>query len=140
MELPFQSGQQGSCFGRLHLVLDRDVRAPAHSILRTQHSMEMIGDFRPDGIQVIGNGPEGYPAAQVHQAGDRSPRRRLPGDKGKLPLRLVERGRRQGVEHRQVRGNLVAIRRVMGPAKSFQPGEIVLREFGRDDQAAQIST
>jgi hypothetical protein len=140
MKLPVQPGKQGPCFGRLHLVLDRDVRPPAHCVLRTYHSMEVTGDFRSHRVKIIGNNPKSNAAAEVHQSGDRCPGGRLSRDKGKLPLGLVEGGRRQGVEHGEVHRNPVAVRRVMRPAKPFQPGEIVLREFGRDDQAAQIST
>jgi hypothetical protein len=38
------------------------------------------------------------------------------------------------MEQGEVRGNAVALRRIVAPPKVIEPGEIALPEFGRDDQ------
>ena len=140
MKFAIKFSQQ--CAGDLwsDLVLNCDMGTPARGILGAHHAVEMLGNFVTNGIQFVGNDPKRDPAAQVHQAGDGRTWRRTACTKRKLPLRVLEGGRRQRVEHRQVHWNLIALWRIMGPAQPFEPCEIVATEVSRDDEAAQIST
>ena len=80
---------------------------------------------------------EGDSAAEVHQPLDRrSRRRRLARARASRARSFGFGRRRQGMEHRQMRGHLVALGRIMASAQMLEPGEIALRDLGGDDQRA----
>ena len=79
----------------------------------------MVGDGLADLLQIFGNNALGDAAAEIHQPGDRSARRRRSGVKCQLVLDLGHGGRRQALEHRQMHGDSVVLGGIMRPAKTL---------------------
>jgi hypothetical protein len=80
--------------------------------------------------------------AQVHDAGERRPRRRRGGIAGQAVEQLALEARGQVVEQGEVRRHVIALGREVGAPELLQPAIVAVPEHGGDDQrgAAQIST
>src|SRR4029079_6717470 len=100
------------------------VRPPALRVLRGEAAVEMIGSRRPDVIESVGDDAKGHSPAQIHQSGDRCPRRRSVRLKRELMLRLVQGGGRQRVEKGEVGRKLVSFRREMSATQPVEQGKV----------------
>ena len=76
-ELTPQLVKQRLCVFEGDLVLNRDMGTPAGGIWSGQHAMEMVGNGVPDRFELVRHDAKGNAIRQIHQSGNRRPRRRL---------------------------------------------------------------
>ena len=119
---------------RRDLVLDGDVRAPSPGVLRAEQAMQIFGELAANGVQLGRNHSESHAAAEIHYAVD--PRRwRGASSQASEPRSNFGLCRgRQGMKDGQVRGDAVALGRIVAPPQPLEPGEILGAKLGREDQ------
>ena len=119
-----QVGEQPRCFGRRHLVLDRDVRPVALAVLRGERPRPLPGQPVAERHQLGGVHHHGHAPTQRPQPRQRHRQRRASDTHGRQvggDVGLVFP--RQGVEQRDVSREEVAVRREVRLPQGVQPGE-----------------
>ena len=91
--------------------------SPPSCILRSKKAVKLLGKFIADPIQIVRDNSQCYSTSKIHQSFDQSARRRFGRAARQSGPCFSFRRRRKGMEHRQVRGQLIALRRVVGAAK-----------------------
>ena len=112
------------------------MRTPARAVLRTEQAVEVAGEIGADGVKIVGDDPKCDSAAKVHQPRDGCAWSPIGGLAPKVAADFrFGRGRKR-MEHREMRGHLVAFGRIVAPAKRVEPGEVGRGQLGGDDQRA----
>jgi hypothetical protein len=143
-ETHFEFGQGRECAARRHFVLDRDVRSPAVTVLLRKVAMEGVRKLGANIIEFVRDDAIRDSSPKVHQPADRCARRRAFGCKaGKATPKLILQHMWDGMEHRQMRIELVALGREVSSSKSIEYGLVGRAQMRGNDQGRihdQIST
>ena len=113
-----------SRLARLHLILDCYVRPPRRAVLRGKHPLEGEREIVPYLLELRAFDPVGTSGTEVDDTGEHCAG---PGGggrgaepRGKLPLQAW----REMVKQGEVRGHLIALRRIMRAPEVVEPGKV----------------
>lgn len=133
-------GEQGARLGRRNLVLHRDMQARRRLILRRQQSRKTISDARPDRDQVRAVDPKRNPAPErINSRHGGARRRRIGGDGAEQSRKFLEQRRRQMMEQRDMRREVIAFGREMRAAQRIEVALIGRAHRSSDDDGRGAS-
>lgn len=115
---------------RRDFILDRDMRPPAGSILRYEHSSECLHQILPDALKVRAVDRIRHATSERDHAFGACDWRRRNARISQAPQQFGFGGRRQMVKHRQVRREAVTFGREVRPSLRIEPLKIRLAEQG----------
>lgn len=112
------------------------MRSPTAGVLCSEKTVEILRKLATQEVQLRGDDAESHSAAEVHYAFDRGSRRRRAREPSERPPGLSFSRGRQGMEHGEMGGELVAIGRIVSSPELIEPGEIARCDLGGDNQRA----
>lgn len=110
------------------------MRSPSRPVLRGEQTVESLGEIVMDCVEVIGNNSIGHSTAEIHEPCDRGPWRPGRRQTRQFTARFGLGRWGQRTEQRQMRGELVPLRREVGPPLGVEPGVVLGAQLGREDE------